>query len=58
MNARVGNSEVEGAVGKFRLSRTEENERKLIELCMEKKLGMGNTIFEKKDIHKFTWVSG
>ena len=58
MNARVGDNEVEGVVGKFGVSGVNENGRKLIEMCTEKKLGLGNTFFEKKDIHKFTWVSG
>ena len=35
-----------------------ENERKLIEISTEKRLSLGNTFFEKRDIHKFTWVSG
>ena len=35
-----------------------ENGRKLIELCTEKRLSVGNTFFEKNDIHKFAWVSG
>ena len=35
-----------------------ENGRNLIEMCTEKRLSLGNAFFEKKDIHKFTWVSG
>ena len=35
-----------------------EKERILIELCTEKKLNVGNTLFEKNEIHKFTWLSG
>ena len=49
---------VEGVVGKFGESGTNENERKLIELCMEKKLSVGNTFFEKRVIHRVTWASG
>ena len=35
-----------------------ENGRKLIGLCMEKKLSVGNTSSGKEDIHKFTWTIG
>ena len=58
MNARVGESEVKGVVGKFGVSEVNENGRKLIEMYTEKRLSLGNTFFGKKDIHKFTWVSG
>ena len=27
-------------------------------MCTEKRLSVGHTFFEKKDVHKFTWVSG
>ena len=56
MNARVGDSKVEGVVDKFGASGSDENERKLIELCAEKKWSVGNTHFEKKEIHKFSCV--
>ena len=58
MNARVGDSEVEGVVGKFGASGANKNGRKLMEMCTEKRLSAGNTFFEKRDIHKSTWVSG
>ena len=35
-----------------------ENGRKLIEMCSEKRLSVGNTVFEKKEVHKFTCASG
>ena len=28
----------------------------LLDLCAEKGLVVGNTVFEHKDIHKYTWV--
>ena len=34
-----------------------DNGRKLIELCKEKKLSVENTFSEKRETHKFTWVS-
>ena len=36
MNARMGDSEVEGVVGKFGVLGTNENGRKLIKLCRER----------------------
>ena len=42
INARVGDSKVEGVVGKFGVSEMKENGRKLIELSMEKKLNVRN----------------
>ena len=27
-------------------------------MCVEKGLCIGNTYFKKKNIHKYTWVSG
>ena len=57
MNARVGESEVEGVIGKFEVSEMNEKGRNLIELCVKKKKSVGNTFFEKNDIHKFTWAS-
>ena len=40
MNARVGDCRVEGVLSKFEISRMKENGRKLIDLCMEKKLSL------------------
>ena len=40
MNVRVGDNVEEGAVGKFGVSSTNVNGRKLIELFMEKKLNV------------------
>ena len=40
------------------MSGKNENGRKLIELCTEKKLSVANKFFEKEDIHKFAWLSG
>ena len=43
MIARVGDSEVERVVGKFRVSGMNENGKELIEMCTEKRLSVGNT---------------
>ena len=43
MNARVGDSEVQGVVGKFGVSWVNENRIKLNEVCTEKRLSVRNT---------------
>ena len=48
MNARVGDSDVEGVIDKFGVSGANENGKKMIEMCTEKRLSVGNTFFEKK----------
>ena len=48
INARVDDSEVEGVVGKSGVLGANENGRKLIEMCSEKRMSVGNTFFVKK----------
>ena len=45
MNARVGDSKVEGVVGKCGVSGVNKNGRKLIEMCTEKRLSVESTLF-------------
>ena len=33
-------------------------EKRLIEMCSDKRLVIGNTWFKKRKLHKYTWVSG
>ena len=57
MNSRGGDIEVEGVVGKFRVSGANENGRILIEMCTEKRLTVGNTFFgEKPSISLYGYV--
>ena len=51
MNARVGESEVEDGVGKFGVSRKNENGRKSIELCTEKEWSLGNIFLRRTSIN-------
>ena len=44
----MGDSEVEGVVGKSGVSGVNENGRKLIDMCTEKRLSLGNIFFEEK----------
>ena len=49
MNARVGDSEAEGVIGKFGVSDANENGRKLAELCTEKRLSVWGIRFLRKE---------
>ena len=45
MNTKMDDSEVEGVVCIFGVSRVNENGRKLIEMCTEKKLSVSNETY-------------
>ena len=50
----MGDISVLGVVGKYGVPGRNESGVKLLELCMEQELVVGNTLF-KKDINKYTW---
>ena len=56
LNARVGDSVVEGVVGKFGVPVRNESGEKLLEMCVEREMTIGNTMFRKKRINKYTWI--
>ena len=56
LNAKVGNREVAGVTGKFGVPGENENGEYLLNMCAERELMIGNTIFGKKKIYKYTWV--
>ena len=47
----MGESEVEDGVGKFGVSRKNENGRKSIELCTEKEWSLGNIFLRRTSIN-------
>ena len=53
MNARVVNSEVCKVVGKYGVPGVNENGKRLVEICSERRLKIGNTWFEKGMIQKY-----
>ena len=55
LNARIGNEEVRGVMGKYRLAGRNVSGESLLELCSELELAIGNTYFRKKGTNKFTW---
>ena len=56
LNARVGDREVEGVVGKFGVPGENVSGEKLLEMCVERELVIGNSMFRKKRINKYTWI--
>ncbi len=55
MNGRVGNSELAGVVGKWRVEGVNENGEDLVDVCAERGLFLVNTYFQHKMIHWYTW---
>ena len=56
LNARVGDGEVEGVVGKYGVPGENESGERLLDMCVEQELVIGNTFFKKKGINKYTWI--
>ena len=56
LNARVGNEVIDGVVGRHGVPGRNESGDRMLGLCMEQELVIGNTFFKKKDVYKYTWV--
>ena len=56
LNARVGDGELEGVVGKYGVSGENESGERLLDMCAEQELAIGNSFFKKKGINKYTWI--
>ena len=46
---------VENVVGRYGVPGRNYSGENLIGLCMEQELVVGNSLFKKRDIHKYTW---
>ena len=57
MNAKVGNVAIDGVIGPWGVDEINLNGRLMIDVCIERELVIGNTWFNKRDIHKYTWES-
>ena len=57
LNARVGCCAIPGIIGNFGVNGVNANGEKMIEMCGECEMAVGNTFFKKRMIHKITWVS-
>ena len=56
LNARVGNEVSEGIVGRHGVPGRNESGGRLLEMCAEQELVVGNSWFNKKDVYKYTWL--
>ena len=56
LNARVGDGEVEGVVGKNGVLRENESGERLLDMCVEQELVIGNSFFKRKVINRYTWI--
>ena len=56
LNARVGNKVIEGIVGQHGVAGRNESGERLLEMCAEKELVVGNSWFKKNDVYKYTWL--
>ena len=56
LKARVGDGEVEGIVGEYGVPGVNESGERLLDMCVEQELLIGNSCFKKKWINKYTWI--
>ena len=47
---------IEGIVGEHGVSEKNESGERLLEMSVEQELVLGNSLFKKKDVHKYTWL--
>jgi len=58
LNARVGDTARVGVSGVHGVAGVNDSGEYLLEVCEERGLEIGNTLFKKRYIHKYTWISG
>ena len=56
LNARVGNEEIEGVLGRYGVPGVNESGERLLDMCVEKELAVGNSFFMKRNVNKYTWM--
>ena len=56
LNARVGDNKVQGVIGEYGVPGVNESGEWMIDWCMQYEMTVCNTLFNKRDVHKFTWV--
>ena len=56
LNARVGAREVEGMMGKYGVPGENESGKRLLHMSVEHELVIGNGLFKKSRINKYTWI--
>ena len=56
LNAGVGNEVIEGIVERHGLKGRNESGERLLDMCAEQELVVGNSWFKKNDMYKYTWL--
>ena len=56
LNAIVGNEVIEGIVGWHGVPGRNESGERLLEMCAERELVVGNSWFKKNYVYKYTWL--
>ena len=56
LNARVGNEVIEVIVGRQGVPGRNESGERLLEMCAEQELVVGNSWSKKKDVDKYSWL--
>ena len=56
LNARLGNEVIEGIVGRHGVPGRNGSGERLLEMCAEQELVVGNSWFKKNDVYKYTWL--
>ena len=56
LNARVGDNKIQGVIGDFGVPGMNESGEWMVDLCMQHEMVVCNTLFNKRDVHKYTWI--
>ena len=56
LNARVGNTVIRGVTARYGVPGQNDSGVRLIDMCIDQELAIGNTFFKKKKKNKYTWV--
>ena len=56
LNARVGDSKVQGVIGEYGVPGVNESGEWMVDWCMQYEMMVCNTLFNKRGVHKYTWV--
>ena len=55
LNARVGCIAIPGIIGEFGVNGVNDSGERMVEMCSECGMSVGNTYFKKRRVHKYTW---
>ena len=55
LNARVGCIAIPGIIGEFGVDGVNDSGERMVEMCSECGMAVGNTYFKKRRVHKYTW---